>query len=154
MLTAQPWDSGPPAEYSTKDGHSNSPEGLLLYDTDTKSFWYVKNSVWTEIGSGGSGWSLTGNAGTDPDVNFIGTTDNTALKFKVNSQLAGLIDPTSLANTSFGFRSLARNTTGSENTALGYEALDSNTTASFNTANGFKTLHSNTTGWEILPMEH
>lgn len=30
-------------------------------------------------------WSLTGNAATDPAVNFIGTTDNKSLKFKTNN---------------------------------------------------------------------
>ena len=40
------------------------PDGLLVYDTDTHSFWFVKNSVWTEITSGGTGnyWSLAGTA--------------------------------------------------------------------------------------------
>jgi hypothetical protein len=31
-------------------------------------------------------WSLTGNAGTDPTLNFIGTTDAKALKIKTNNQ--------------------------------------------------------------------
>ncbi|MBL7929494.1 MAG: hypothetical protein JNL47_08530, partial [Bacteroidia bacterium] len=32
-------------------------------------------------------WSLTGNAGTNPATNFIGTTDNKALKFRTNNQV-------------------------------------------------------------------
>ena len=32
------------------------------------------------------GWSLTGNAATDPSVNFIGTTDGQPIVFKVNNQ--------------------------------------------------------------------
>lgn len=36
------------------------------------------------VGGGGSGWSLTGNAGTTPGANFIGTSDNKALVFKTN----------------------------------------------------------------------
>ena len=35
-----------------------------------------------------SGWGLTGNAGTNPSTNFIGTTDNEALAFRVNNQVA------------------------------------------------------------------
>jgi len=31
-------------------------------------------------------WSLTGNAGTNPSTNFLGTTDNNALIFKTNNQ--------------------------------------------------------------------
>jgi hypothetical protein len=36
-------------------------------------------------GGGGGGWSLTGNSGTTPETNFIGTTDNQALEIKVNN---------------------------------------------------------------------
>ncbi|HKR05379.1 MAG TPA: hypothetical protein VJY62_12160 [Bacteroidia bacterium] len=32
-------------------------------------------------------WSLTGNTGTDPAVNFIGTTDNKVFKIKTNNQI-------------------------------------------------------------------
>jgi hypothetical protein len=38
--------------------------GLLVYDTNTNSFWYFKNNTWTELsaGSGGStSWSASGN---------------------------------------------------------------------------------------------
>lgn len=34
----------------------------------------------------GQNWSLTGNAGTDPATNFIGTTDNKTFKIKTNNQ--------------------------------------------------------------------
>ena len=40
------------------------------------------------------GWSLTGNAGTDPSVNFLGTTDNQPLEFKVNGRRALRLEPT------------------------------------------------------------
>jgi len=36
-------------------------------------------------GGGGSGWSLTGNAGTNPATNFIGTTDGQPLTIKSDS---------------------------------------------------------------------
>jgi hypothetical protein len=35
--------------------------------------------------TGGAFWSLTGNAGTNPATQFIGTTDNVALEFHVNN---------------------------------------------------------------------
>lgn len=44
-------------------------------------------------GGGGSGWSLTGNAGTDPSVNFLGTTDGAALSLRVNNAQALLLIP-------------------------------------------------------------
>ncbi len=35
--------------------------------------------------AGAQAWSLTGNAGTTPGVNFLGTTDNKTLVFKTNN---------------------------------------------------------------------
>ncbi|PKF73647.1 hypothetical protein [Chryseobacterium sp. PMSZPI] len=35
---------------------------------------------------GGNGWNLTGNAGTNPSTNFIGTTDDNPIIFKQNNQ--------------------------------------------------------------------
>jgi hypothetical protein len=43
--------------------------------------------------SGTSGWGLTGNAGTVPGTNFLGTTDNQALQLRVNNSRAVLIQP-------------------------------------------------------------
>jgi hypothetical protein len=65
---------------------------LLVYNTATDGaapdnvvpgYYYWNGIMWTTFGSG-SGWSLTGNAGTDPDVNFIGTTDDADLVFQTN----------------------------------------------------------------------
>jgi hypothetical protein len=51
-------------------------EGLLIYQTDiTPGFYYYNGTIWTGFGGGGSGWALTGDAGTNPTTNFIGTTD-------------------------------------------------------------------------------
>jgi hypothetical protein len=40
-------------------------------------------------------WSKTGNAGTTPGTNFVGTTDNQALELKVNNTRALRLEPTS-----------------------------------------------------------
>lgn len=49
---------------------------------------------WNQSGSyTGEGWSLTGNAGTVPGTNFLGTTDNQALELKVNSQRVLRLEP-------------------------------------------------------------
>ncbi len=40
-------------------------------------------------------WSLNGNAGTSPTINFIGTPDNQALEIRVNDERALRIEPTS-----------------------------------------------------------
>ncbi len=112
----------------------------------------------------GTAWGITGNAGTDPLTNFIGTTDAQDFAFKVNNQNAGLITQSVYANTFLGYHSgnsnqqwnnsgfgafsLQTNTTGSGNTAVGYKALYVNTTGSNITAVGRNVLYQNTTGNE------
>lgn len=93
--------------------------------------------------TGTASWNLSGNAATTTD--FIGTTNNQPLVFKMNNQKAGLIN-SSYYNTAFGYQSLNATTTGSDNTAIGYRALQSNTTAQGNTAVGANALKTNTTG--------
>jgi hypothetical protein len=39
-------------------------------------------------------WALEGNSGTDPAANFVGTTDETALEFRVNDVRAFRLEPT------------------------------------------------------------
>jgi hypothetical protein len=58
--------------------------GLLIYQTDgTAGFYYYNGTAWTPFGS--SGWGLTGNAGTNPTSNFLGTTDAQDLVVKTNN---------------------------------------------------------------------
>ncbi len=69
--------------------------GLMIFQTgpDSIGFHYYTGSSWSWVtsSSNGSDWRLAGNAGTDTAVNFIGTTDNMPLKFKMNNQQAGLL---------------------------------------------------------------
>jgi hypothetical protein len=91
-----------------------------------------------------SAWKLLGNAGTT-NSNFLGTTDNRPLLFRVNNLSSGRIDPIS-SNSFFGFRSGAAVTTGRGNTATGANALRNITIGVDNTASGYQSLHVNTTG--------
>lgn len=108
-------------------------------------------------------WSTTGNSGTNPDSNFIGTTDDEPLLFRVNNQKAGEIDQrnnntslgllagwafdsTSYGNTAFGAYALEINTKGTANTAIGYGSLSNDSVGSSNTAVGNGSLGSNETG--------
>lgn len=57
--------------------------GLLVFNSGANQpigFYYWNGSAWTVIGggggTGGNDWTLTGNAGTIPGTNFLGTTDN------------------------------------------------------------------------------
>lgn len=54
----------------------------------------------------GSGWGLNGNAGTNPATNFLGTSDNVPLTFRVNSSAAFRLLPTASVPTVIGGSSL------------------------------------------------
>jgi hypothetical protein len=51
------------------------------------------------------GWSLTGNAGTLPTTNFIGTTDNVRLNFRVNNEVVFRLIPNTTSPNIIGGRS-------------------------------------------------
>ena len=63
--------------------------GLLVFDTDTNSFWFYVGGVWQNISSLTTAWALGGNAGTNPLSNFVGTTDKQSLLFRMNNQSVG-----------------------------------------------------------------
>ncbi|WP_298139791.1 hypothetical protein [Flavobacterium sp.] len=134
--------------------------GLLIFQTNVVSgFWYYNGTTWTTF-SASSGWNLTGNAGTNPATNFIGTTDNSNVVFRRNNTRAGLINTTNtsfginslnpasvgLYNIGFGASSLFSNTNGGYNVGIGYSAMYKNTTGNFNTSVGNLTLYENLTG--------
>ncbi|PSL29766.1 T9SS type A sorting domain-containing protein [Chitinophaga ginsengisoli] len=59
---------------------NNTFNRLLVQDTSGRLFWRDAASI-----SGGSGWLLTGNAGTNPASNFLGTLDTARLVFRTNN---------------------------------------------------------------------
>jgi len=120
---------------------STPASGLLVFDTDTRSFWYYTGTAWSNIFNG---WSTNGNAGTNPATHFIGTVDNVPLVIKVNNEFSGAI---SIFNTNWGYQTLKNNSGGFNNTAIGYISLRNNTSGINNTATGNVALTHNTTGW-------
>ncbi len=72
-----------------------------------------------------SGWSTTGNAGTNPLTNFLGTTDDQPLRFRINNIWNGEINPDS-AIQAYGYHA-AWNNTGIAVSALGTAACANNT---------------------------
>ncbi|MFI5170875.1 MAG: tail fiber domain-containing protein [Chitinophagales bacterium] len=100
-------------------------------------------ATWQTPTGGGGGWQLTGNVGTSDALNFIGTTDNVPLNFRVNNYRAGRIDQFQF-NTFFGFQAGVTNTTGNSNTASGFQALLINSTGNYNTAIGMASLQNST----------
>ncbi len=108
-------------------------------------FYYWDNTgtpQWKGI-SGNSGWQITGNIGTNPATNFIGTIDSVDVVFRRNNTVAGKIGGTS---TSLGFESLPALSTGNSNTAIGCQSLNSNTIGFENVAVGKEALFGNNSG--------
>lgn len=128
---------------------ANPAKGLMVMDTSRNLLMFNVGTAaapnWQSIAFN-SGWSLTGNAGTNPAVNRIGTTDDQNLVFIRNSVQSGLIDSANY-NTALGFKALRNNGTGSYNLALGTAALTSNVSGRYNTAGGVEALFSNSDGW-------
>ncbi len=106
---------------------------LIVYNTATAGtgtatvipgFYYWNGSKWAvQTGPQGppgsaNAWGLTGSAGTVDGTNYIGTSDNNPLNFRVNGQTAGRIENAG-GNTFLGYLSGAANAGGQNNTALG-----------------------------------
>jgi hypothetical protein len=67
--------------------------GLLVYQTDAPvGFWFFNGTVWVQ--NSVAGWNLTGNAGTAPATNYLGTTDAQPLVIKTNATERMRILPT------------------------------------------------------------
>src|SRR4030095_14164702 len=75
---------------SQKNAIAAPATGLLIYQTDgTKGFYYFNGSIWTSLSATAgplTGWSTTGNGGTDSSINFIGTSDLNPLVGKANGE--------------------------------------------------------------------
>ncbi len=116
-------------------------------------------------------WNRSGNDGTDPETDYLGTRDNQPLVFRINDMEKMRLDTTgTLSFSNIGCSVLLgqgagmnndlannfnvfvgdsagyANTSGHLNTANGSYALYSNTTGSDNTAGGYASLKYNTTG--------
>ncbi len=122
--------------------------GLLVYNTDSAAFAYRAGTAWIFLKgntTASNDWSTKGNAGTNINTNFIGTTDNTALYFRVNNLTAGSIDPIRL-NTFLGSEAGNATQTGERNVAMGFSSFSANTNGEKNTAIGAQSLRFSSTG--------
>lgn len=92
---------------------------LGISSTGDENLFLNQQGNWVEAGGSSTNcWNLTGNAGTDSNINFIGTTDKTDIIFKRDNSFAGKI---SSGATSFGLNSNNVSTTAT--TAIGSGAL-------------------------------
>lgn len=91
-----------------------------------EGYYFFDGSSWKKIGNSAAAnsWALNGNAGTDPAVNFIGTTDSKDIVFKSGSDYIGYIDNSGQSNTSLGWNAgnHSPGNSGSGNTSVGYGA--------------------------------
>ncbi|MGO1729040.1 MAG: tail fiber domain-containing protein [Flavobacteriaceae bacterium] len=164
---------------SGKSGYFHGGSGVLIQDgletddieitqelLDNTSSAGTSGQVLTSTGSGvqwvnasgNAGWELDGNAAGSSD--FIGTTNDQALRFKQNDERAGFIyntntvlgknslklSSTGTGNSAFGRLTLKNNTTGGQNTAIGQSVLLSNQSGEYNTAMGNVALFYNVSG--------
>jgi hypothetical protein len=139
----------------------NGPDSTGFYFFDGNA-WYWMYSTENMLYGDSTSWKRTGNSGTTPAANFVGTTDNQPLGFRVNNIKAGLLDHinhnTSLGTGSLmnytgnnsvavGDSSLFSGTSGSGCVAIGHAALRFNTSGSDNAAFGSNSLYKTTTGF-------
>jgi len=123
-------------------------QGLLVYNSTGNGFWYWDGTQWLPLLGANAGWQILGNAGIDPLINFLGTTDAAALMFRVNDTPAGRVDwnvvisGTGLGQkgiTALGYNALSENTFGYRNSAFGYNAGSAITSGHSNSVFGFNT---------------
>jgi hypothetical protein len=91
-------------------------------------------------------WGISGNSGTNTGVNFIGTTDNVPLAFRVNNQHAGILDQIN-HNVMLGTGAGTPGTSGDFNVAIGDSAGFQMSTANNNTVIGFRAGRNLNTGF-------
>lgn len=155
---------------------NNPADGLLIYQTnENQGFYFYNGTDWAQLspkeaksvaGTDGD-WTLTGNAAAVGQ--FIGTTNNRPLEFKVNNVTSGRIEPSTgyAASTYYGYQAGQNNTgannvgigilalyngTGANNMALGSRTLRLNTSGANNVAIGIDALSKNTTGGANLAI--
>lgn len=67
---------------------TTAPDGMIIFLTTDQSLRVRSNGAWVRLSSvaeAAANWSLKGNLGTDPAVNFLGTTDAQGLSLRTNS---------------------------------------------------------------------
>jgi hypothetical protein len=100
-------------------------------------------TIWTcgedNVGTGAAGWSLTGNGGTTAGTNFLGTSDDEPLEFRVNGFRALRLEPNEISpNVLGGYsgNSLGVSVDGATISGGGRDLAVNQVTASFGTIGG------------------
>lgn len=143
----------PRMDKTQKNAIASPANGLLVYQTgpDSIGFHYydLPNTQWVFINASGfatdtTAWKITGNSNIT-SASFLGTLNDSALRFKIRNYPSGIIDSIS-GNTAMGYRGgFENNTTGKFNVAMGFNALRNNTTGSNNVGIGVQAGFTNDT---------
>ncbi len=112
---------------------------LELFATSTTQ-WYTSSNA-----TSSTQWNVVGNNSLDATLNFLGTTDNSPLRFRVNGSWAGELNPSKSTNVSFGIGAMNNSFAGTNNTAFGSSSLTAVGNGVGNTGLGFETLKAVTT---------
>jgi hypothetical protein len=122
----------------------------LMIDTSSRYLYYGDEADTTA-------WKLLGNSNAIAGTNFVGTTNNVPLEFRIKNKKSGIIDSTN-KNVGLGFNTLKTNapngvilpppnnaTLGTYNVAIGHNALSKDTLGYQNVAIGGGALGTTTT---------
>lgn len=139
IAALQPCIAGPIYDAACDVDHDGDVD---IFDIQLAASHWNQNGVWT----GGDFWSLTGNVGTNPAVNFIGASDNQPLAVRTNNVermrvtssgqvgigLANPVDQLSVRNTGAGRAGFFQTDNGANNAAaLAAVVQDGNGSALF-----------------------
>ncbi len=93
--SSAPWSGLSAIPPGFSDGVDDDALGLLNCSAGQITEW--NGSSWVcgsdDTGGGDSAWLLSGNSGTTPGVNFLGTIDSTAMELRVANQRAWRLEP-------------------------------------------------------------
>jgi Chaperone of endosialidase len=83
-------------------------DGLTVYDTDTKSYWFVKGTVWTEMvggtGGGSSPWNISGTNISNSNTGNVGIGEsNPGFPLNFNNSLGDKISLYGNLGAHYGF---------------------------------------------------
>jgi hypothetical protein len=168
MLDVQSTDKGVLVSRMTSAQRTSivSPaDGLLVYDTDTKTFWYRKNLVWTEINgltlpyaatnnSAGSSFTINNGAAVPASAgrfNILNASNSASALFASTSGTGNAIQAEVSANTATALFGRATGTsTGASGVFTNDNAANTNITVGiFTNATSSNGLLSQTTGGGI-----
>ena len=179
MLDVKSTDKGmliPRMTSTQRNAITSLSDGLLLYDTDTKSFWFYNNSAWSELINDNNHNELAdgdNDTKVEVDKNLLDsdvirfTTDgteyfamaqgrlgikNTGGSVFVGSNVSVLDDLSNNNNIAIGNWTSHLTTTGEKNIALGFLTFYKNQTGNSNIAIGANALYENTERSDLIAI--